>query len=58
MKINQITEDLPISERKVARYVSENLNSMVGVSVEELARQSGSSQAAVVRFCKKLGCKV
>lgn len=57
MKINQITEDLPISERKVARYVSENLNSMVGVSVEELARQSGSSQAAVVRFCKKLGCK-
>lgn len=27
MKINQITEDLPISERKVARYVSENLNS-------------------------------
>ena len=30
---------------------------MVGISVEELAGRSGSSQAAVVRFCKKLGCK-
>lgn len=57
LKINQIAEDLPFSERKVARYVSENLSCMVGLSVEELARRSGSSQAAVVRFCKKLGCK-
>lgn len=57
MKINQVAEDLPFSERKVARYVSENLSCMVGLSVEELARRSGSSQAAVVRFCKKLGCK-
>lgn len=57
MKINQITEDLPFSERKVARYVSDNLSCMVGLSVEELAKRSGSSQAAVVRFCKKLGCK-
>ena len=57
MKLNQITDDLPFSERKVAKYVSENLNCMVGLSVEELARRSSSSQAAVVRFCKKLGCK-
>lgn len=35
----------------------ENLDSVVGISVEELAARSGSSQAAVVRFCKKLGCK-
>ncbi len=57
MKMNQILEDLPVSERKVARYVSDNLDSMVGLSVEELALRSGSSQAAVVRFCKKVGCK-
>ncbi|MDE6837428.1 MAG: MurR/RpiR family transcriptional regulator, partial [Acutalibacter sp.] len=50
-------EDLPVSERKVARYVSQNLDNMVGLSVEELAGRSGSSQAAVVRFCKKLGYK-
>ncbi|RKJ38658.1 MurR/RpiR family transcriptional regulator [Acutalibacter sp. 1XD8-33] len=55
--MNQILEDLPVSERKVARYVSDNLDSMVGLSVEELALRSGSSQAAVVRFCKKVGCK-
>lgn len=57
MKMNQILEELPVSERKVARYVSDNLESMVGLSVEELALRSGSSQAAVVRFCKKVGCK-
>ncbi len=57
MKMNQVLEDLPVSERKVAKYVLENLDSMVGISVEELAGRSGSSQAAVVRFCKKLGCK-
>lgn len=57
MKMNQILEELPVSERKVARYVSDNLDSMVGLSVEELALRSGSSQAAVVRFCKKVGCK-
>lgn len=57
MKMNQILEELPVSERKVAKYVSDNLDSMVGLSVEELALRSGSSQAAVVRFCKKVGCK-
>ena len=55
--MNQMLEDLPVSERKVARYVSQNLDNMVGLSVEELAGRSGSSQAAVVRFCKKLGYK-
>ena len=55
--MNQILEELPVSERKVAKYVSDNLDSMVGLSVEELALRSGSSQAAVVRFCKKVGCK-
>lgn len=57
LKLNQMLEDLPVSERKVARYVSQNLDNMVGLSVEELAGRSGSSQAAVVRFCKKLGYK-
>ena len=57
LKVNQMLEDLPVSERKVARYVSQNLDNMVGLSVEELAGRSGSSQAAVVRFCKKLGYK-
>lgn len=55
LKLNQMLEELPVSERKVARYVSQNLDNMVGLSVEELAGRSGSSQAAVVRFCKKLG---
>lgn len=57
MKLNRMIDELPVSERKVARFISQNLDSMVGLSVEELATKSGSSQAAVVRFCKKLGYK-
>ena len=57
MKLNQMIDDLPVSERKVAKFISLNLDNMVGLSVEELATKAGSSQAAVVRFCKKLGYK-
>ena len=57
LKLNQILDELPASEQKVAKHVADNLDAVVGLSVEELATRSGSSQAAVVRFCKKLGCK-
>lgn len=57
LKLNQILNDLPASEQKVATHVAGNLDNVIGLSVEELALRSGSSQAAVVRFCKKLGCK-
>lgn len=57
MKLNEIMDDLPASEQKVAVYIVSNLNDVVGVSVEELASRSDSSQAAVVRFYKKLGFK-
>jgi len=57
LKLNQMIDDLPVSERKVAKFISLNLDNMVGLSVEELATKAGSSQAAVVRFCKKLGYK-
>lgn len=50
-------DGLPSSEQKIAVYMMSNLSDIVGVSVEELAARSDSSQAAVVRFCKKLGCR-
>lgn len=55
LKLNEIIDALPASEQKIAVYLMSNLNDVVGVSVEELAARSDSSQAAVVRFCKKLG---
>ncbi len=55
LKLNEIMDSLPASEQKIAVYLISNLNDVVGISVEELAGRSDSSQAAVVRFCKKLG---
>lgn len=43
------------SERKVAEYVLANPRKTLHYNVNELARQAGASQAAVVRFCKRLG---
>lgn len=43
------------SERKVAEFVLGNAKKTLHYNVNELARQSGASQAAVVRFCKRLG---
>ena len=55
LKLNEIMDSLPASEQKIAVYLVSKLNDVVGISVEELAGRSDSSQAAVVRFCKKLG---
>ncbi|MEI6874782.1 MAG: MurR/RpiR family transcriptional regulator [Spirochaetota bacterium] len=43
------------SERKVADYVLKEPKKTLHFNVSELARQSGASQAAVVRFCKRIG---
>lgn len=48
-------ESLSDSERKVAEYVLHEPKKTLHFNVSELARQSGSSQAAVVRFCKRIG---
>lgn len=55
LRLKDIMDDLPASEQKIAIYLVGNLNDVVGLSVEELANRSYSSQAAVVRLCKKLG---
>lgn len=56
-RLSSMLGDLPPSERKVASYMLEHTESIVGLSVEELARRSGSSKASVIRLCKTLGSK-
>jgi DNA-binding MurR/RpiR family transcriptional regulator len=43
------------AERKVAEYVFREPKKTLHYNIAELARQSGASQAAVVRFCKRIG---
>ncbi len=57
LRLSQSVQDLSPSESKVAKHILEQPEGVVGLSVEELASQSGSSKAAVMRLCKSLGCK-
>jgi DNA-binding MurR/RpiR family transcriptional regulator len=53
--INARLDTLSESERKIADYVFKEPKKALHFNVRELAKQSGSSQAAVVRFCKRNG---
>lgn len=48
-------DSFPEAERKVARYVLLEPRKTLHCNVRELAAQSGVSQAAVIRFCKRVG---
>jgi DNA-binding MurR/RpiR family transcriptional regulator len=53
-----IREYLPVfpeAERRVAEYVLAEPRRVLHYNVAELSRQSGVSQAAVVRFCRRIG---
>lgn len=53
--INARWDILSDSEKKVAAYVLKESKKTLHFNVRELAKQSGSSQAAVIRFCKHMG---
>ncbi|NQT59923.1 MAG: MurR/RpiR family transcriptional regulator [Bacteroidetes bacterium] len=53
--INARLDTLSESERKIAEYVFKEPKKALHFNVRELAKQSNSSQAAVVRFCKRNG---
>lgn len=45
------------SEKKIAKYIINHYDKVVDMTVGELASASGSSEASVSRFCKKIGVK-
>ncbi len=56
VKMKAIYDSLGNAEKKIADYVLKNQSSMIALSISELAELSGSSEATIVRFSKKLGC--
>ncbi|HPX28257.1 MAG TPA: MurR/RpiR family transcriptional regulator [Sphaerochaeta sp.] len=54
-EINGKYATLSDSERKVADYVTANPKKALHFTVRELAKQSGTSQAAITRFCRHIG---
>jgi DNA-binding MurR/RpiR family transcriptional regulator len=53
--IRRYFPDLPSAERRAAEYVLSQPREVLHCGITELARQSGVSQAAIVRFCRRIG---
>ena len=56
-KIKKIYENLPASEKKVAKYIIDHYHQSMLLSSQELAALAGVSDTAVIRFAKSLGFK-
>ncbi len=48
-------DELPVSEKKVGRFVLKNSKEVINMPINELAEKSKTSTAAVIRFCRSLG---
>ncbi|WP_135551910.1 MurR/RpiR family transcriptional regulator [Paenibacillus cymbidii] len=57
VRLREMMDRITPSELKVAQYILSHPQSMIGMSVSELAKNSGGSQAAVIRLCKSMGLK-
>jgi len=55
--IRQYLPSMPAAERRIAACVLGDPRKTLHYNVSELARESGASQAAIVRFCRRLGMK-
>ncbi len=53
--LEESLSSLPEAEQKIARYILENPERFITLSITEVAEECGSSIAAVVRLCKRLG---
>lgn len=55
--IREQLEEMFPAERKVAEYILNHPETAATVGITELAEQSGTSEATIIRMCKRLGYK-
>ncbi|MGV3489276.1 MAG: MurR/RpiR family transcriptional regulator [Tuberibacillus sp.] len=55
--IKETIDGLSPSERLAAQFILQHPDKMIGMTVNELAEASGTSQSAIIRLCKSLGLK-
>ncbi|MCC0630658.1 MurR/RpiR family transcriptional regulator [Clostridioides sp. ES-S-0108-01] len=55
LKLKQIYEDLTEVDKKIADYILDNTETISKLSVSELASNSKTSTASIVRFSRKMG---
>ncbi len=52
--LQEVLDDLPAAERRVAAFILDNPKQFVSLSITQLADHCGTSAAGVVRLCKRL----
>jgi len=55
LKIQSIYNSLTKAEKKVADYVLENTESIIYLSITELAEKCDTGETTIVRFCRRIG---
>ena len=55
VKINFLIPMLPRAEKVFAQALMEHPEAVSGMTLAEIARETGSSDASIIRFCKRLG---
>ncbi len=53
--LEESLHELPGAEKKVAKYILNNPEKFIKENITDTAKESGSSIAAVVRLCKRIG---
>ncbi|HWS43351.1 MAG TPA: MurR/RpiR family transcriptional regulator [Pseudoflavonifractor sp.] len=56
-KIVAMQQSLTVSENEIAQYVINNADAVVTSTITAIAKNTGTSEASINRFCKKIGFK-
>lgn len=57
LMLNEMLEQLPSSEAKVAQFILQNPEQFLELTAKELGEKTSTSAPAVVRLCKSIGLK-
>ncbi|MGM0409424.1 MAG: MurR/RpiR family transcriptional regulator [Bacillota bacterium] len=55
LRINSYMEQLKPAEKKVAKFILNNREEVIHLSITKLASEAGVSEATVVKFCQHIG---
>ena len=56
-KIISMQPNFTVSENEISQYVMNHSESIISSTISEVAKETGTSEASINRFCKKLGYK-
>lgn len=56
-KIISMQQNFTVSENEIAQYVMNHTDSIITSTISAIAKETGTSEASINRFCKKLGLK-